>query len=267
MDREGLWFRVLAARYGMKGGRSVSKKVGDGSDTLFWTDPWLVDSPLCVRFGRLFELTENKAATVAEMSLLGWGVGGQAWGLGEWQALLLTISLQAHTLDRWQWLPDPDHGYSVCGAYQLLTSQDMVDLDDGHDLIWHREVPLKVSILAWRLLRDRLPTKTNLVTRGIISADARYCVSGFGEAESSYHLFLFFGSLWSVVRAWIGSMAMDANSLPDHFVKFTQSVGGQRARRSFMQLIWLACVWILWHERNHRLFRNTTSSLHQMLDK
>ncbi|PNX77400.1 hypothetical protein L195_g033366, partial [Trifolium pratense] len=109
------------------------------------------------------------------------------------------------------------------------------------------QVPLKVSILAWRLLRDRLPTKTNLVTRCIISADARYCVSGF--------------------RAWIGSMAVDANNLPDHYVQFTQSVGGQRARQSFMQLIWLACVWIMWHERNHMLFRNTVSSLHQMLDK
>ncbi|MCI24067.1 70 kDa peptidyl-prolyl isomerase, partial [Trifolium medium] len=173
--------------------------------------------------------------------------------LGECQALLLTISLKEHISNRWQWLPDPDHGYSIRGVYQLLTSQDMVTLDDGHDLIWHRQVPLKVSILAWRLLRDRLPTKTNLVTRGIISADARYCVSGCSDAESTHHLFLtcsFFVSLWSMVRAWIGSMAVDANSLPDHFVQFTQSVGGQRARRSFMQLIWLACVWIMWHERN-----------------
>ncbi|PNX88548.1 receptor-like kinase [Trifolium pratense] len=142
MDIESLWFRVLAARYGMEGGRvkeggwrwsawwreivrirecadgvrwfreSVSKKVGDGSDTLFWTDSWLGDSALCVRFGRLFELTENKSATVAEMSLLGWGVGGQEWAwrrrlwvweeemLGECQTLLLTISLQTRTLHR-----------------------------------------------------------------------------------------------------------------------------------------------------------------------
>ncbi|CAJ2640326.1 unnamed protein product [Trifolium pratense] len=143
-------------------------------------------------------------------------------------------------------------------------------LSDGHDLIWHRQVPLKVSILAWRLLKDRLPTKTNLVTRGIVPTDARFCVSGCGDAEPAHHLFLtcsVFGSLWSMVRAWIGSMAVDANSLPDHFVQFTQSAGGQRAQWSFMQLIWLACVWILWHERNYRLFRNTTSFLHQMLDK
>ncbi|MCI45078.1 cysteine-rich receptor-like protein kinase, partial [Trifolium medium] len=66
---------------------------------------------------------------------------------------------------RWQWQLDPEQGYSVRGAYQLLTSQDSVTLDAGLDLIWHKHVPLKVSILAWRLLQDRLPTKTNLVTR------------------------------------------------------------------------------------------------------
>ncbi|PNX54524.1 kinesin-like protein [Trifolium pratense] len=134
----------------------------------------------------------------------------------------------------------------------------MVNLDDGHGLIWHRQVPLKVSILSWRLFRDKLPMKKNLVTRGIISADARYCVSGWSDVESTHHLLLscsFFGSLYPMVRTWIGSMVVDANSLPDHFVQFIQPVGGQRARRSFMQLIWLACVW------------NTTSSLHQMLDK
>jgi hypothetical protein len=34
---------------------------------------------------------------------------------------------------------------------------------------------------------------------------------------------------------------------------------GLRARRSFLQLIWLACVWIIWNERNHRLFNNAAS--------
>jgi len=35
----------------------------------------------------------------------------------------------------------------------------------------------------------------------------------------------------------------------------------------FFHLIWLLCVWILWNDRNDRLFRNKQSSLLQMLDK
>jgi hypothetical protein len=45
------------------------------------------------------------------------------------------------------------------------------------------------------------------------------------------------------------------------------SLGGLRARLSFLQLIWPLCVWVIWNERNHRLFRDSTMSLPQMLDK
>ncbi|MCI86725.1 hypothetical protein A2U01_0108006, partial [Trifolium medium] len=38
------------------------------------------------------------------------------------QSLLLNLSLQAQSSDRWQWQPDPEKGYSVRVAYQLLTS-------------------------------------------------------------------------------------------------------------------------------------------------
>jgi hypothetical protein len=93
----------------------------------------------------------------------------------------------------------PDKGYSVRDAYQLLTSQDAVTLDVAEGLIWHSEVPLKVSIFAWRLLQDMLPTKSNLVARGILSSEAHYCVSGCGAIESAQHLFCScstFSSLW-----------------------------------------------------------------------
>jgi hypothetical protein len=49
--------------------------------------------------------------------------------------------------DRWQWRPDPASGYSVCGAYQILTSEEAVTLGEADDLLWHRLVSLKVSIL------------------------------------------------------------------------------------------------------------------------
>ncbi|PNY15039.1 cysteine-rich receptor-like protein kinase, partial [Trifolium pratense] len=114
VDREGFWFRVLAARYGVEGGRlreggrkgsvwwreiarirerggesgvswfreHVLRRVGDGSDTFYWTDLWVDGVPLCERFGRLFQLAETKSRTVAEMFALGWGEGGEAW---EWR--------------------------------------------------------------------------------------------------------------------------------------------------------------------------------------
>ncbi|GAU41139.1 hypothetical protein TSUD_288280 [Trifolium subterraneum] len=287
VDREGLWFRVLIARYGIERGRlreggrsgsswwreivrirdgvadigggwfgeSVVRKVGDGVGTFFWTDTWLDGIPLCERFQHLFDLTINKSSTVAECFSLGWGPGGAAWD---------------QSLDVWHWRPDPIRGYSVREAYQILTSHQSMPLADVEDLIWHKQVPLKVFILAWRLLRNRLPTKDNLANRGIITLEAQSCVAGCGALESAQHLFIScntFGSLWSSVRSWLGVSSADPLDLADHFRQFTFIVGGVRARRAFLQLIWLICIWTIWKERNNRLFRKSEQSVSQLMDK
>ncbi|MCI94652.1 hypothetical protein A2U01_0115950, partial [Trifolium medium] len=41
----------------------------------------------------------------------------------------------APSSDSWPWQPDPIRGYSIQGAYQLLTSQQTVSLDAAEDLI------------------------------------------------------------------------------------------------------------------------------------
>jgi len=37
-------------------------------------------------------------------------------------------------------------------------------------------------------------------------------------------------------------------------------------RRSFLQLIWLLCVWLIWGERNNRIFNNVETPIAQLLD-
>jgi len=34
-----------------------------------------------------------------------------------------------------------------------------------------------------------------------------------------------------------------------------------------MQLVWLLCAWIIWNDRNQKLFNNIGSSIDQLLDK
>ncbi|GAU24552.1 hypothetical protein TSUD_148930 [Trifolium subterraneum] len=227
------WWReivnILEGRGYIGGGRfgdCVSENVGDGSGTLFWTDPWLEGIPLSERFGRLVDLDVNKSSSIVEMFALQWEVGGEAW---EWRREL------------WAWeeelQPDLANGYSIRSAYQILTSQEIEPLSAAVDVIWHKQVALKVSILVWRIMRDRLPTKENLAAQDIITPVAHLCVSGCGDIESAQHIFLScntFGSLWSFVRSWIGFSAADPQSVPDHFLQFTYSLGGTRARRSFL---------------------------------
>ncbi|GAU50875.1 hypothetical protein TSUD_88620 [Trifolium subterraneum] len=157
---------------------------------------------------------ENSRRTVDAMCELGWEDGGAAWQwrrqllaweeekLAECRTLLLNVVLQPNISDKWVWRHDINNGYSVRDAYTFLTHAASHGADATPDLIWHKQVPMKVSLLAWRLLRNRLPTKDNLVTRNIIPQDFQLCVHGCGGLETTHHLFLsysVFAPLWGAV--------------------------------------------------------------------
>ena len=86
----------------------------------------------------------------------------------ECRILLTNVVVQSNVSDRWQWDSNIHDDYTVRGAYQALTYMDAPACDATENLIWHKQVPFKVSIVAWRLLKDRLPTKVNLQNRGVI---------------------------------------------------------------------------------------------------
>lgn len=75
------------------------------------------------------------------------------------------------------------------------------------DLILHKQVFLKVSILAWRLLQNRLLTKDNLFVHGVLPHDNQHCVVGCGGIETAQHILcscLFYAALWGQIRSWLG---------------------------------------------------------------
>jgi len=67
-DVGGVWFRD-----------NIVCKVGNRENTLFWSEHWVGSLPLCVQFGRLFDLAVNKFISIAEMFLLGCEDGGATW--------------------------------------------------------------------------------------------------------------------------------------------------------------------------------------------
>ncbi|MCH91135.1 hypothetical protein A2U01_0012060, partial [Trifolium medium] len=69
-------------------------------------------------------------------------------------AALDLIFLQDATPDQWRWLPDPNTDYSVSGAYHLLT----------------HIVPL--------------PTKENLLRRGMTHLDSILCAGVYGPLSN-----------------------------------------------------------------------------------
>jgi hypothetical protein len=112
------------------------------------------------RFQRLFDLSIHMACTVAEIWDLGWGERGGAWlwrrplraweeeQLGECRHFLSDIVLQPSVVDQWLWWHDPGGSYSVRGTYTFLTSRHVSEVEALTNLLWHKQIPLKVSVLA-----------------------------------------------------------------------------------------------------------------------
>lgn len=70
---------------------------------------------------------------------------------GECRNLLHNVSLQVDINDRWRWNLDLMAGYYVHGVYIFPTSQDSDRFIPLSKYTRHKDVPLKVSLFAWRL--------------------------------------------------------------------------------------------------------------------
>lgn len=73
--------------------------------------------------------------------------------------------IQPQSSDEWVWGADPSGQYSIKSAYHMMrgnTSEGTMHAT--YVELWKLKVPSKITAFAWRLLRDRLPTKRNLQT-------------------------------------------------------------------------------------------------------
>jgi hypothetical protein len=104
----------------------------------------------------------------------------------------------------------------------------------------------------------------------LLNAESVACGAGCGHDESASHLFFHcdsFGPLWGHIRLWIGVSSVEPNDICEHFFQFIHCTGYSRKRKSFLQLVWLLCVWVVWNERNNKIFNNVQTTIDQLLEK
>ena len=126
---------------------------------------------------------------------------------------------------------------------------------------------LKFAVFAWRLIRDRLPTRVNLQRRHIQVEDST-CPFCRGEEESAGHLFFQCGKIipvWWESLSWVGMSGAFSNNPRQHFIQHIYGVtAGMRSSR--WKWWWLALTWTIWQQRNNIIFSNGTINANKILD-
>ncbi|KAL5170641.1 Lysine-specific demethylase JMJ25 [Glycine soja] len=123
----------------------------------------------------------------------------------------------------------------------------------------HCDMSDAIAVFAWRLLRDRLPTKSNLWARQVQISDMN-CPFCRRMEEDASHLFIHCSEiqpLWWESMSWInfkGAMPLSTKHLFMQY-SFLQDEG-RRNRR--WQYWWLAITWSTWQLRNRILFSGVT---------
>jgi hypothetical protein len=265
---------------------AASKKIGRGNHTVFWNNVWVGGTTLKARFPRLFGISTQKENLVCEVGC--WVSGVWTWKL-EWRRnffvweeelvheLMEVIEHANITLDedRWVWNPGAEDGFSVKSTYVFLdhlavggaTRSSLESF--AFKFIWKSGVPSKVTALSWKLLLDRIPTRDNLHSRGIITVEDSRCPLCNIEIETAGHLFLrcrYVTGIWYAILRWLGVVSVLP---PTILLSYAMLVGcgSNKKRRKGFSVVWLAYIWVVWKARNDRIFNNVVFDASVVMDQ
>ena len=97
----------------------------------------------------------------------------------------VNFHIQQQGSDEWEWLRDQTRNYSTRSAYNLvLEASTGGQQEEWCKELWKIKIPSKIKVFAWRLIRDRLPTRMNLHRRQVQLQDLRcpFCREAEEEA-------------------------------------------------------------------------------------
>nr|KYP35451.1 hypothetical protein KK1_043519 [Cajanus cajan] len=136
-----MWAQVLQSRYRVEEDNWFDKliewRVGVGSKVRFWLDKWVGPTNLAVAFPRLFIMSDQQLASIAEIGAvvygewvwhLRWRRNRFEWEIPLEQQLLRQINsriFNSSQCDSWSWVAESSGMFSVKSAYQIILAESV----------------------------------------------------------------------------------------------------------------------------------------------
>jgi hypothetical protein len=160
---------------------AVVTSVGNGSDTKFWTDCWLLVKTLAEWVPNLFRLVPKRAV---KMHTVGQALTNRSWVADIRGALMVQVlveylaiwdlvdglELRADVPDEHHWKLNPSGCYSSKSAYDALFVGTVKF--SPWKRIWRSWVPSNCKFFIWLAILNRCWTSDRLAKRGFTSLSA-----------------------------------------------------------------------------------------------
>ncbi|GKB35851.1 RNA-directed DNA polymerase, eukaryota [Tanacetum coccineum] len=249
-----------------------SKRIGDGQSTSFWLETWKGDIPFRDMFPRLFALESAKHICVADkmsgplnMSFRRPVRGGvEQQEFSELCSILDSVML-SQASDRWYCSLSSSGDFCVKEVRTAI--DDMALPSHPEPTRWVKFIPIKINIFVWRARRDCLPTRHNLVHKGVVleSTSCPVCLSG---VEDVHHILFRCSLAQEVLHRVCRWWEMDFQ----HWTSFSEwEVWFSAIRlpvivKSLMEGVFYVAWWFIWGFRNRSIFDDNTPSRSKLFE-
>ena len=239
VTNESIWWRdfkmvFLHTQQGRALQNGTMWKVGCGDRIKFWEDRWVSGKEtLSAKYPRLYLISCQQNQIIRKMGDqkdIGW-----EWDF-IWRRPLLDNEIativsflrdvegkiiQQHRSDVWVWKANPSGNYSGQSAYHMLRGETTEgSQNECFEELWKIKIPRKISVFVWRLLRDRLLTRTNLQRRQVQINDLS-CPFYKSMEEDSTHLFIHCNKIqpiWWESLSWLNIQGVFPQTPNQHFL-------------------------------------------------
>ncbi|GKF00703.1 RNA-directed DNA polymerase, eukaryota, reverse transcriptase zinc-binding domain protein [Tanacetum coccineum] len=163
--------------------------------------------------------------------------------------LLNGLILDPSHNDKWVWSLESSGKFTVKSlSFAIQKKLLLSGISEVDQLFsWNSWVPRKVNICAWRVFLDRIPTRANLVRRGI-HVENPCCVFCEEHMESTNHCFFscpVIKPIWIKIWSWWNASG-SFNPYLDAILKGIPDYSEDKRVSEIFHAVCLSVIWHVW---------------------
>lgn len=176
--------------------------------------------------------------------------------------------LRSNKEDILRWGSNPKGAFNLKEAYKLLAASLDQQSNQKWQTLWSRGTWTKITLFSWLVLHNRALTWDNLQKRGFIGPSrCMLCENGLETLNHLLNTCPTACSLWDEMAIVFKQSDRDRNSIQNSLSQWRSSTSSNPLVNNAWNLVPGAIVWILWKEKNARIFKTIATGVHILIRK